>query len=65
MRQCEIADTLSIAGKTVENHIGSALRKLGFGSRVQFAAWAVAVGLASMQDTGIPEHISQHDADSA
>lgn len=42
----EIARGLSIAEKTVEMHVGSCLAKLGFTSRAQLAAWAVAQNLA-------------------
>ena len=30
---------------TVETHVGNVLGKLGFGSRAQIAAWAIASGL--------------------
>jgi DNA-binding NarL/FixJ family response regulator len=38
----EIAAALSIGERTVETHVGNILGKLGFGSRAQIAAWAVA-----------------------
>lgn len=41
-----IATTLVIGVKTVEAHITRILTKLGFSSRSQIAAWAVAKGLA-------------------
>lgn len=46
MSNRELARHLSIAEKTVEMHVSSCLGKLGFVSRVQLAAWAVAEGLA-------------------
>ncbi len=49
-----IAQALFITEKTVETHIGNALRKLGFGSRTQLAAWAVAVGLVADSHTNSP-----------
>jgi DNA-binding CsgD family transcriptional regulator len=42
----EIAAELFVGLKTVEAHISSSLSKLGFTSRAQIAAWAVAKGLA-------------------
>lgn len=42
----DIADALSIGERTVETHVGNVLGKLGFGSRAQIAAWAVASRLA-------------------
>ena len=39
----EIADQLSISQRTVESHVDSTLRKLGFGSRTQVAAWVVEI----------------------
>ena len=41
----EIAELLVLGERTVESHVGSALRKLGFKSRAQLAAWVVDVGL--------------------
>ena len=35
----QIAQELSISGRTVENHIGKIFKKLGFSSRSQIAAW--------------------------
>ncbi len=37
----EIAERLGISQRTVESHVDSILRKLGFGSRTQVAAWVV------------------------
>lgn len=45
MSNKETARHLFIAEKTVEMHVSSSLAKLGFASRVQLAAWAVANGL--------------------
>ena len=42
----EIAAELFVGLKTVEAHITNSLSKLGFTSRAQIAAWAVAKGLA-------------------
>jgi len=42
----EIAAELFIGLKTVEAHVTRILSKLGFTSRAQVAAWAVAKGLA-------------------
>jgi non-specific serine/threonine protein kinase len=42
----EIADALVISVKTVEAHVTRILAKLGFSSRAQIAAWAVANGMA-------------------
>jgi DNA-binding CsgD family transcriptional regulator len=39
-----IARALSIAERTVEDHVANALAKLGFSSRAQLAAWAVRIG---------------------
>lgn len=41
-----IADELFIAQSTVERHVANIMNKLGFNSRTQIAAWAVANGLA-------------------
>ena len=35
----EIAEQLKISQRTVESHVENTLRKLGFGSRTQVAAW--------------------------
>ena len=41
-----IATALVVGRKTVEAHVTRILTKLGFSSRAQIAAWAVAKGLA-------------------
>ncbi len=41
----QIADDLILSERTVENHIGNILSKLGFDSRARIAAWAVEIGL--------------------
>jgi DNA-binding CsgD family transcriptional regulator/tetratricopeptide (TPR) repeat protein len=43
----EIARTLYLSERTAENHVQHILTKLGFGSRAQIAAWAVAEGLST------------------
>jgi DNA-binding CsgD family transcriptional regulator len=43
----EIAAALVISEKTAESHVGNILSKLGFSSRAQAAAYAVAEGLAA------------------
>ncbi|HEX6673524.1 MAG TPA: AAA family ATPase [Actinomycetes bacterium] len=43
----EIARTLFLSERTAENHVQHILTKLGFGSRAQIAAWAVAEGLSA------------------
>jgi DNA-binding NarL/FixJ family response regulator len=35
----QIALELSVSERTVENHVGKILKKLGFSSRAQIAAW--------------------------
>lgn len=42
----EIARALTISERTAEAHVSHMLGKLGFSSRAQIAAWAVASGLA-------------------
>ena len=41
----EIAEQLVLSERTVENHVGNILTKLGFDSRAQIAVWAVEKGL--------------------
>jgi DNA-binding CsgD family transcriptional regulator len=41
----EIAETLVLSERTVENHVGNILMKLGFDSRAQVAVWVVEKGL--------------------
>jgi DNA-binding CsgD family transcriptional regulator len=41
----EIAEALVLSERTVENHIGNILTKLGFTSRAQIAVWTVEKGL--------------------
>ena len=41
----QIADELVLSERTVENHIGNILSKLGFDSRTRIAAWVVEIGL--------------------
>jgi len=41
----EIAEVLVLSERTVENHVGNILMKLGFDSRAQVAVWAVETGL--------------------
>ena len=41
----EIAEGLVLSERTVENHVGNILTKLGFASRAQIAVWAVEKGL--------------------
>ena len=40
----EIAETLILSERTVENHVGNILAKLGFDSRAQIAVWVVEKG---------------------
>lgn len=46
----EIASTLILSERTVENYVGNILSKLSFGSRSQIAVWAVEKGLAKSED---------------
>ena len=46
-----IADELVVTVRTVESHVTHILRKLGFDSRAQIAAWAVHTGLAKPPET--------------
>ena len=41
----EIAKSLVLSERTVENHVGNILTKLGFDSRAQIAVWAAEKGL--------------------
>jgi DNA-binding CsgD family transcriptional regulator len=41
----EIAEALVLSERTVENHVGNILTKLGFDSRAQIAVWTVETGL--------------------
>jgi DNA-binding CsgD family transcriptional regulator len=41
----EIAEGLVLSERTVENHVGNILTKLGFDSRAQIAVWAMEKGL--------------------
>ncbi len=41
----EIRDRLAITPGTTANHVEAVLRRLGAGSRVQIATWAIAHGL--------------------
>jgi non-specific serine/threonine protein kinase len=43
----QIAERLVVGNRTVDSHVRSALRKLGFRSRFQLADWAVEHGLAA------------------
>ncbi len=43
----EIADKLIVSGRTAETHVNHILNKLGYSSRAQIAAWAVAQGLVT------------------
>ncbi len=45
-----IAEALVITERTAEIHVGNILGKLGFSSRAQVAAYAVAQGLVNQQD---------------
>ena len=45
-----IAESLHLSVRTVENHVQRVLDKLGFSSRSQIAAWAVANGLVSANE---------------
>jgi non-specific serine/threonine protein kinase len=42
----QIAQELVVTERTAEGHVGHTLARLGFRSRAQLAAWAVAQGLA-------------------
>ncbi|HKY53156.1 MAG TPA: response regulator transcription factor, partial [Anaerolineales bacterium] len=47
----EIAEALVLSERTVENHVGNILMKLGFDSRAQVAVWAVEKGLRPLGKT--------------
>jgi non-specific serine/threonine protein kinase len=51
MSNRDIAEELVVTKRTVEFHVTNILRKLGFESRTQVAAWAVDRGLASPPKT--------------
>jgi DNA-binding CsgD family transcriptional regulator len=51
----EIADQLGISRYTVDDHVASAMRKLGATSRVPAVAEALATGLISVRRTTIGE----------
>jgi predicted ATPase/DNA-binding CsgD family transcriptional regulator len=57
-----IASELVVTVRTVEAHITHILRKLGFSSRAQVAAWAVSTGLApppkTLEEEGIEPGVS-------
>jgi DNA-binding NarL/FixJ family response regulator len=38
----EIAEAMTVSAKTIETYVTRILNKLGFGSRVQIATWAMA-----------------------
>lgn len=44
----EIANELVLSERTVENHVGNILSKLGFSSRTQVAAWGINKGLGKI-----------------
>jgi DNA-binding NarL/FixJ family response regulator len=46
----EIAEGLFLSERTVENHVGNILTKLGFDSRAQIAVWAVEKGLGQTKN---------------
>jgi DNA-binding CsgD family transcriptional regulator len=46
----EIAEKLVLSERTVENHVGNILTKLGFDSRSQIAVWAMEKGLGEKPD---------------
>lgn len=46
----EIAERLFLSERTVENHVGNILTKLGFDSRAQVAVWAVEKGLGETKN---------------
>ena len=52
MSDKEIAAALSVSYRTVTNHVGSILAKLGVDSRVAAATYAVRYGLADGPASG-------------
>jgi non-specific serine/threonine protein kinase len=57
-----IAEELVVTIRTVEAHVTHILRKLGFDSRAQIAAWAVDRGLANPPRTIEEQMRGPHDA---
>jgi DNA-binding NarL/FixJ family response regulator len=49
LSNCQIAESLVISERTVENHVSSILARLGVDTRAQVAAWTVQQGLATVQ----------------
>ncbi|MGH3089381.1 MAG: response regulator transcription factor, partial [Rubrobacteraceae bacterium] len=47
----EISEKLGISERTVEGHVSKAMRKLGFRSRTQIAAWMVEQGTLFAEDS--------------
>jgi non-specific serine/threonine protein kinase len=45
-----IAEEMVVGERTVESYVGNILNKLGFTSRAQIAAWAVASGLLGVME---------------
>jgi DNA-binding NarL/FixJ family response regulator len=50
----EIAEALVVSKRTVETHVGSILAKLGFTTRAQIIAWALAEGMANSDESVTP-----------
>ena len=48
----DMARSLGLSERTIETHVQNVLTKLGFHSRTQIAAWAVAEGIDSAGYTG-------------
>lgn len=46
----EVADRLVISRRTAEGHVHRILRKLGFDSRAQIAAWVTRTAVPDEQD---------------
>jgi DNA-binding CsgD family transcriptional regulator len=53
MNNQQVADTLVIAKRTAETHVGNILRKLGLESRTQLATWAIEHGLLAPRGSEI------------